>query len=59
MRHSDLLKRAKDAIDQLHSDTSVSASKTLQSLRDVKEHLETTIEALEATAGGGDDLDDE
>lgn len=45
--HERLLKAAKEACDKLFSDRTVSPSECRDSLRDVKEHIEMKIAALE------------
>ena len=49
MAHEKLKQDALDAIDKLHSDTSVSPETTLDSLEEVMEHLEMSIDALKLT----------
>lgn len=46
-----LVERAKDAIDQVFSDTSCSRADTLEKLREVAEHLDPMIEDLESDNG--------
>jgi hypothetical protein len=59
-RHSDLCVAAKEAIDALHRDTSVSQAATRCDLRDLREHIDMLLEGL---GGGGlhdyEDLEDE
>lgn len=52
-RHGDLCKQAKEAIDALHRDTSVSQVATRCDLRDLREHIDMLLEGL-----GGSDLGD-
>lgn len=40
-----LYRNAERAIDQLHTDTSVSKEETRESLRNLREHIEMLIEA--------------
>ena len=59
-RHDELIAAAKESIDELHSDTSVSPEQTLTDLKDVRDHLDITIDALSSTikegeAGSGED----
>lgn len=51
MSHSDLVQRAKDAINKVFSDTSVPQSKTETSLEELMEEIESMIVTLDH---GGD-----
>lgn len=46
-QHDRLLEAAKMAADSLHTDTSVSPQETLSSLRDLREHIDYLIDAVE------------
>lgn len=52
-KHEKLCEAAKEAIDQVHGDTSVTRGQTLTSLKDVREHLDLLVFSLE-----NDDADD-
>ena len=45
--HDLFYQRAKVALDDVHSDTSVSLETTRQSLRELREHLNILIQAVE------------
>lgn len=45
--HSDLVKRALEAIQEVHADTSVSLEQTLDSLRKLCEEVESLIAAVD------------
>jgi len=47
--HDRLLEAAKKAADVLHSDTSVSAHETFDSLRDLRDHIEVLMDAVAST----------
>jgi len=47
MKHEALFQKADQAIRDLHGDTSVSQSKTLESLRDLRATISIMIETLE------------
>ncbi len=47
--HEQLLEDAKKAADKLFSDTSVALSETKASLRDLREHIDTLIDAVECS----------
>lgn len=44
--HQKLLDEAKDAVETLNMDDSVSIEQTIKSLNDVKDHIDACIEAL-------------
>jgi uncharacterized protein YcbX len=46
-KHEKLLEAAKRAVDALHADTSVALVVTLASLRDLRDHIDMMISALE------------
>ena len=46
MAHKDRLEAAKKAVDELHSDTSVSLEETEASLCDLREHIDVLIDAV-------------
>ena len=47
MNHTELKQAVIDAIRNLHSDTSVNVSQTLDSMTDVAEEIDGIVEALE------------
>jgi hypothetical protein len=56
-QHDELIAAAKEAIDEVHSDTLVSPSQTLADLKDIRDHLDITIEALKSTISDGESGD--
>lgn len=56
-KHDGLVIAAKTAINEVHGDTSVDQQHTLDSLRDIREHIDTQIEALEDDLENDDDDD--
>jgi hypothetical protein len=45
-KHDDLCEDAKRAIDNVHNDISVPLDTTLESLRDLREHIDVLIDAV-------------
>ncbi len=56
--HKKLLEEAKMAATRLFSDRSVSIAETRDSLRDLREHIDVMIDALESSVEDGGDKDD-
>jgi len=56
MSHSDLLKEARAATDNLNGDTSVSQATTRCDLRDLRDHIDMLLEGL--GSGGLDDYEE-
>lgn len=52
MDHMELIERAVTAIQQVHSDMSVSQQDTLQSLQSIRDEVDTMIEAVEIDIHG-------
>ena len=50
-----LLAEAKAAADRVHTDTSVSEKETLASLKDLRNHIDTLVEAVECSTHGAED----
>jgi hypothetical protein len=45
-KHAKLLKAARDAVDTLYSDTSVEKETTMESMEEVREHVQEAISTL-------------
>ena len=56
-RHANLIEDAKEAIDNVFSDRSVSPATTLDSLEGLRDDLDMQIEALKLTLDDEDDLE--
>ena len=50
MTHKDLVQLAKDAINNVFSDTSVSRSQTRESLEELRDDIEINLQVLEEDA---------
>jgi hypothetical protein len=57
VKHDQLCDAAKKAIDRVHGDTSVSLGMTLESLSDVRDHLDVLIDAVECDLARQADAD--
>jgi len=55
MNHKELLDDAKDAIDKLFSDQSVGRSTTRESLEELKDEIETKLDALDSDDNAADE----
>lgn len=55
MKHSVLVESAKEAVDKVFGDKSVSPSKTIESLEEIVEHAESQIGALKEEQRGKSD----
>jgi hypothetical protein len=55
--HDRLLSAATEAADKLHADTSVDKETTLESLKDLRDHVETLIDAVSEDIDAEDDGD--
>lgn len=53
--YDDRLEAAKKAADLLHRDTSVSQAETFRSLRDLRDHVETLMDAVASSVPGNDE----
>lgn len=47
MKHEELLEKAREAIDRVFGDTSVSQSQTRESLEDLRSHIRIQLDTLE------------
>ncbi len=47
MKHDDLYRKAEQAISEVHGDTSVAPEENETSLRSLRDHIDTLLDALE------------